>query len=107
MRVDAEYAIGPCFIANQFHLQEERGTFIVEEIMPWNTSLKLFSNVLAWHSNPYTYYVEQCERFYANQSVIDWIRAQHYDLAVVDLIQGGGGPSGLDPIMITQKYKPY
>ena len=71
--------------------------------MPWHTAHKLFSNMFAWHSNPYTYFIEQCEQFYANQSVIDWIRAQHYDIAVVDLIQGGG-PSGLDPVTITQKY---
>ena len=53
-------------------------------------------NLLHWHSNPYIYWIDQCEQFYANKTVIDWIRSQHYDVAVVDLIQEGG-PTGLDP----------
>ena len=69
--------------------------FIVEEMMPWNTSLQLWKNIPHWHANPWSYWIGVCEHFYANKSVIDWIRSQHFDVAVVDLIQGG--QSGLDP----------
>ena len=49
-------------------LQEEKGVFMVEEIMPWNTSLQLWKNIFHWHTNPWIYWIDQCTHFYSNRS---------------------------------------
>ena len=69
--------------------QEEKGVFLVDEAMPWNMSLKLWTMFISQLSSNYDYWVKNCKHFYANKTVIDWIQSQHFDVAVVDLIQGG------------------
>ena len=43
--------------------------------------------LINWRSTPWDYVRGVCRNFLGNTAVLEYIRSQHYDVAIVDLIQ--------------------
>ena len=67
-------------------LQEERGVFLINEWFRWETALNLYENFWYLESNPWNFYTAVCRIFYNDHRLMEYVRANHFDVAIVDLI---------------------
>lgn len=69
-----------------FVTQEERGVFLINEWFRWETALNLYENFWYLESNPWNFYTAVCRIFYNDHRLMEYVRANHFDVAIVDLI---------------------
>ncbi len=70
-------------------MQSERGVFLVEQAVVWEHALSMATNVMSVFSrgNPWRYQDVYCRSFLGHEALMRELRADHFDVAVVDLLQ--------------------
>ena len=78
--------LNPVWSVINFSLQNERGVFLINEWFRWDTALNLYENFMHLESNPWNFYSAFCRIIYKDRALMDYLRANHFDVAIVDLI---------------------